>query len=60
MRVDFDTLMATNLSQLFLVLHEVRLKMPDVLVLVLLLGEKVTDLVFSYHLCNDEIKYEQV
>ena len=56
MRVDFDTLMATNLSQLFLVLHEVRLKMPDVLVVVLLLGKKVPDLVFSYHL----YKVEQV
>ena len=59
MRVDFDTLMATNLSQLFLVLHEVRLKMPDVLVLVLLLGKKEPDLVFRYHLCKDETKYEQ-
>ena len=56
MRVDFDNLMATNLSQLFLVLHEVRLKMPDVLVVVLLLGKKEPDLVFRYHL----FKVEQV
>ena len=54
MRLDFDNLNPANLSQLFLVLHEVRLKMPDVLVLVLLLGKKEPDLVFRYHLCKDE------
>ena len=59
MRLDFDNLNPANLSQLFLVLHEVRLKMPDVLVLVLLLGKKEPDLVFRYHLCKDETKYEQ-